>query len=151
REESQRIFEKFAAAGGQFVDTANNYADGDSERLLGDFVGSDRQRFVLGTKYSLTMRRDDPNAGGNHRKNMVASLEASLKRLRTDYVDICWVHAWDFVTPAEEVMRALDDLVRSGKILYTGISDTPAWIVAHAQVLASLRGWSPFIGLQILY
>jgi aryl-alcohol dehydrogenase-like predicted oxidoreductase len=151
REESQRIFERFASAGGQFLDTANCYADGASERLLGDFIASDRQRFVLGSKYSLTMRRDDPNAGGNHRKNMVASLEASLKRLRTDYLDIYWVHAWDFVTPAEEVMRALDDLVRAGKILYAGISDTPAWIVSHANVLASLRGWSPFIGIQILY
>jgi aryl-alcohol dehydrogenase-like predicted oxidoreductase len=151
REESRRIFDKFAEAGGQFLDTANCYADGASERLLGDFVATDRHRFVLATKYSLSMRRDDPNAGGNHRKNMVASLEASLQRLQTDYIDVFWVHAWDFVTPAEEVMRGLDDLVRAGKILYCGISDTPAWIVAHAHTLAILRGWSPFIGLQILY
>ena len=106
---------------------------------------------MLATKYTLFTRRDDPNASGNHRKNMVQSLEASLKRLNTDYIDLYCVHAWDFMTPVEEVMRALDDIVRAGKVLYVGISDTPAWIVSQANTLAELRGWSPFIGLQIQY
>jgi aryl-alcohol dehydrogenase-like predicted oxidoreductase len=151
QEESRKIFDSFAEAGGQFLDTANCYTDGTSERFLADFLAKDRTHFVLGTKYSMSMRRDDPNAGGNHRKNMVQSLEASLVRLKTDYIDLYWLHAWDFLTPVEEVMRALDDLVRSGKILYVGISDTPAWIVAQANTLASLRGWTPFVGLQIQY
>ena len=105
----------------------------------------------MATKYTLFNRRDDPNASGNSRKNMVQSLEASLKRLGTDYVDLFWVHAWDFTTPVEEVMRGLDDLVASGKVLYVGISDTPAWVVAQANTLADLRGWSRFVGLQIRY
>ncbi len=151
REESQKLLEVFAQAGGQFLDTANCYTEGTSERFLGDFLAADRAHFVVGTKYSLSMRRNDPNACGNHRKNMIAALEGSLKRLKTDYVDVFWVHAWDFLTPVEEVMRGLDDLVRTGKVLYVGISDTPAWIVSQANTLAQLRGWSPFVGLQIQY
>ena len=120
-------------------------------RIVGEFIASDRDHFVLATKYSLFTRHGDPNAAGNQRKNMVQSLEASLKRLNTDYIDLYWVHAWDFMTPVEEVMRALDDLVRAGKILYVGISDTPAWIVSRANMLAELRGWTPFVGLQIRY
>ena len=151
KEESRRIFDIFAEAGGNFIDTANKYNEGASESLLGEFLESDRDRFVVATKYTLFMREGDPNACGNHRKNMVTSLEASLKRLKTDYVDLYWVHAWDFMTPIEEVMRALDDMVRAGKVLYVGVSDTPAWIVAQANTVAEMRGWSPFVGLQIEY
>ena len=151
REESRRIFDAFADAGGNFIDTANMYTNGTSERFTGEFLGQDRDRFVLATKYTLSMRADDPNASGNHRKNLVQSLEASLSRLQTDYIDLYWLHAWDFMTPVEEVMRALDDVVRAGKVRYVGVSDTPAWIVSRANTLAELRGWTPFIGLQIEY
>ena len=151
KEESRRIFDAYVAAGGNFIDTANRYTEGTSERFVGEFIAADRERFVVATKYTLFNRRDDPSASGNSRKNMVQSLEASLKRLGTDYVDLFWVHAWDFTTPVEEVMRGLDDLVAAGKVLYVGISDTPAWVVAQANTLADLRGWSRFVGLQIRY
>ncbi|MCB0166932.1 MAG: aldo/keto reductase [Anaerolineae bacterium] len=151
KEESQKIFDGYAEAGGNFIDTANRYTEGTSEQYVGDFIAADRDHFVLSTKYTLFDRQNDPNASGNHRKNMVRSLEASLKRLKTDYIDVFWVHAWDFITPVEEVMQGLDNLVRAGKVLYVGISDTPAWVVAQANTLAALRGWSPFIGLQIQY
>jgi aryl-alcohol dehydrogenase-like predicted oxidoreductase len=151
KKESQRIFDAFAEAGGNFLDTANRYTEGTSEQFVADFVAADRQHFVVATKYTLFNREGDPNAAGNHRKNMVQSLEASLQRLKTDYVDLFWVHAWDFMTPVDEVMRGLDDLVRAGKVLYVGISDTPAWIVSQANTLADLRGWSPFVALQIEY
>ncbi len=149
--ESQKIFDAFVEAGGNFIDTANTYANGMSEQLVGEFVQRERERFVIATKYTLTCRATDPNGGGNHRKNLVQSLEASLKRLKTEYIDLYWLHAWDFLTPVEEVMRALDDLVRAGKILYIGVSDTPAWIVSQANTLAALRGWTPFVGLQVEY
>jgi aryl-alcohol dehydrogenase-like predicted oxidoreductase len=149
--ESRRIFDAYVAAGGNFIDTANRYTEGTSERYVGEFIAADRERFVVATKYTLFNRREDPSASGNSRKNMVQSLEASLKRLGTDYVDLFWVHAWDFTTPVEEVMRGLDDLVAAGKVLYVGISDTPAWVVAQANTLADLRGWSRFVGLQIRY
>jgi aryl-alcohol dehydrogenase-like predicted oxidoreductase len=151
KEESRRIFDAYVAAGGNFIGTANRYTEGTSERFVGEFIAPDRERFVVATKYTLFNRRDDPSASGNSRKNMVQSLEASLKRLGTDYVDLFWVHAWDFMTPVEEVMRGLDDLVAAGKVLYVGISDTPAWVVAQANTLADLRGWSRFVGLQIRY
>jgi aryl-alcohol dehydrogenase-like predicted oxidoreductase len=150
KDESCRIFEAFAEAGGNFIDTANRYTNGTAEKFVGEFISSDREHFVLSTKYSLYTRRDDPNASGNQRKSMVQALEASLKRLKTSYIDIYFVHAWDFMTPVEEVMRALDDLVRAGKVLYVGISDAPAWIVAQANTLADLRGWSRFISVQCL-
>ncbi len=151
-EESRRMFDAYAEAGGNLLDTANVYTQGTSERWVGEFVASDREHWVVATKYSLAaLRPDDPNASGNHRKNMVQSLEASLRRLGTDHVDLFWVHAWDFTTRVDEVMRGLDDLVRAGKVLYVGVSDTPAWIVSRAQMLAELRGWSPFVGLQIRY
>jgi aryl-alcohol dehydrogenase-like predicted oxidoreductase len=150
-EESRKLFEAFVEHGGNFIDTANAYAGGISERLIAELVRPERDRFVLATKYTLAMRGNDPNASGNHRKNMVQSLEASLRRLKTDYVDLYWVHAWDFRTPVDEVLRALDDLVRAGKVLYIGISDTPAWVVAQANTIAELRGWSRFIGLQLEY
>lgn len=149
--ESHKIFDCFVEAGGNFIDTSNNYTDGVSEQYVGECIASDRDHFVLATKYTLSMRKDDPNGGGNHRKNMVQALEASFKRLRTDYIDLYWLHMWDFMTPIEEVMRGLDDLVRAGKILYIGISDTPAWIVSQANTLAELRGWSRFVGLQVPY
>lgn len=149
--ECKKIFNAYTNAGGNFIDTANRYTEGTSEKIVGELVAADREHFVLATKYTLHMRRDDPNFCGNHRKNMVQSLEASLKRLGTDYLDLFWVHAWDFMTPVEEVMRGLDDLVRSGKVLYVGISDTPAWIVSQANTLAALRGWTPFVALQIQY
>src|SRR3989442_778438 len=101
KEECRRMVDAFAEAGGNFLDTANRYTNGTSERIVGEIVASDRARFVIGTKYTLFSRRDDPNASGNHRKNMIRSLEASLERLGTDYVDLLWVHAWDFLTPIE--------------------------------------------------
>ena len=151
KEVSKSMFDRFASEGGNFIDTANMYTDGTSEKYVGEFMASERERFVLATKYTLNTRQDDPNAGGNHRKNMVQAVEASLKRLSTEYIDLLWVHAWDFMSPVEEVMRALDDMVRTGKVLYVGISDTPAWIVSQANTLADLRGWSQFVGLQIQY
>jgi aryl-alcohol dehydrogenase-like predicted oxidoreductase len=147
-DESRRMFDAFVEAGGNFIDTACNYTDGQSEEILGELVASDRERFVVATKYTLTSRREDPNAGGNHRKNLVRTLEASLRRLRTDYVDLLWLHMWDGMTPVEEVVRSLDDVVSSGRVHYVGISDTPAWVVSQAVTLAELRGWSRFVGLQ---
>lgn len=148
---SKTIFEAYANAGGNFIDTANRYTEGSSERMVGDFVAADRDHFVVATKYTLHDRKGDPNFAGNHRKNLVRSVEASLKRLSTDYIDLLWVHAWDGTTPVEEMMRGLDDLVAQGKVHYIGISDTPAWVVAQANTLADWRGWSRFVGLQVEY
>ncbi len=145
---SHRIFDAFVDAGGNFIDTANNYTNGTSEKFVGEFIRSDRDHFVLATKYSLTERKDDPNFGGNHRKNMRRSVEGSLTRLGTDMIDLLWLHMWDAMTPVEEVMRSLDDLVGAGKVLYVGISDTPAWVVSQANMLADLRGWSRFLAYQ---
>ena len=149
--ESQKIFDLFADAGGNFIDTANRYTEGTSEKFVGEFIKSDRDHFVLGTKYTLFDKPKDVNYSGNHRKNMMRSVEASLKRLGTEYIDLLWIHAWDFLTPVEEVMRGLDDLVASGKVHYIGISDTPAWVVSRANTLAELRGWSRFVALQAEY
>jgi aryl-alcohol dehydrogenase-like predicted oxidoreductase len=149
REESRKIFDAFAEAGGNFVDTANNYTDGTSEEYVGELIASDREHFVLATKYTLSTRKDDPNAGGNHRKNMVQALEASLRRLDADYVDLLWLHMWDGLTPVEEVLRAFDDLVRAGKVLYVGFSDTPAWVVSRAHAIAAVRGWTPPVAVQL--
>jgi aryl-alcohol dehydrogenase-like predicted oxidoreductase len=151
KDESRAIYDAFVESGGNFIDTADLYTNGTSERFLGEFMASDRQRIVLATKYTNTAPVNDPNAGGNQRKNMMQSVEASLKRLNTDYIDLYWLHVWDFMTPVEEVMRAFDDLVRQGKVLYIGISDAPAWIVARANMLAELRGWTSFAGLQVEY
>jgi aryl-alcohol dehydrogenase-like predicted oxidoreductase len=151
KEESKKVFDAFANAGGNFIDTANRYTEGTSEKFVGDFIASDREHFVVGTKYTLFTRKDDPNFSGNHRKNMMQALDASLKRLKTDYIDLYWVHAWDFTTPEQEVLRALDDMIRAGKILYIGISDTPAWIVSRMNAIAELRGWSQFVALQVKY
>jgi len=149
--ESRKQFELFAEAGGTLIDTANKYTNGSAESILGDLLAADRDHFVVGTKYSLSVRDGDLNAGGNHRKSLVAALEASLRRLRTGHVDILWLHAWDYLTPPEEVMRALDDQVRLGKVLYLGVSDTPAWVVAQMQTLAAGRGQATFAGLQVEY
>jgi aryl-alcohol dehydrogenase-like predicted oxidoreductase len=149
--ESQQIFEAFVEAGGNFVDTANTYSNGTSETYLGEFVKPIRDRIVLASKYSNTVSTGNPNAGGNSRKTMVEALNGSLRRLNTDYIDLYWLHIWDFMTPIEEVLRAFDDLVRAGKVLYIGISDTPAWIVSRANAISELRGWTEFVGLQIEY
>jgi aryl-alcohol dehydrogenase-like predicted oxidoreductase len=151
KDEAQKVYNAFREAGGNFIDTANIYTNGTSESFLGEFMNGHRQSVVLATKYTNAFPGTDPNAAGNQRKNMMQSVEASLKRLRTDYIDLYWVHIWDQITPVEEVMRGLDDLVRAGKVLYVGISDAPAWWIAQANTLAELRGWSPFIGLQIEY
>jgi aryl-alcohol dehydrogenase-like predicted oxidoreductase len=151
KDEARKVYDAFREAGGNFIDTANFYTNGTSESFLGEFMQGHRQSVVMATKYSNAVPGTDPNAAGNHRKSMVQAIEASLKRLRTDYIDLYWVHIWDQITPVEEVMRGLDDLVRQGKVLYVGISDAPAWWIAQANTLAHLRGWSPFIGLQIEY
>ncbi|MGX1565850.1 aldo/keto reductase [Streptomyces sp. NPDC055506] len=151
KETSARIVDAYAEAGGNFIDTANNYTDGSSERILGELLEDRRDGFVLASKYTCGIRDGDVNAAGNHRKNLVQSVEASLERLRTDRLDVLWVHARDNFTPVEEVMRALDDLVRAGKVLYVGVSDWPAWEIAQANTLAELRGWTAFAGSQLRY
>src|SRR5580698_9416290 len=151
KEESRRMFDAYAELGGNFIDTANGYTDGTSERYVGEFVKEERSRFVVATKYAFSSKSGDPNSGGNHRKNLAQALEASLKRLALDYIDLYWVHVWDSLTPIEETMRALDDLVRAGKILYVGVSDAPAWVVSRANTMAELRDWSAFVALQIEY
>jgi aryl-alcohol dehydrogenase-like predicted oxidoreductase len=151
KDESRQVYDAFLEAGGNFIDTANVYTNGTSEKLLGEFMTGHRDGMVLATKYTNAASGKDPNAAGNHRKSMMLAVEASLKRLKTDYIDLYWLHIWDQITPIEEVMRAFDDLVRQGKILYAGVSDMPAWLVAKANTLAELRGWSSFVGLQIEY
>jgi aryl-alcohol dehydrogenase-like predicted oxidoreductase len=151
KDESRKVYDAFLEAGGNFIDTANVYTNGTSEQLLGEFMTGHRDRIVLATKYTNAAPGKDPNAAGNHRKSMMQAVEASLKRLKTDYIDLYWLHIWDQITPIEEVLRAFDDLVRQGKILYAGVSDMPAWLVAKANTLAELRGWTSFVGLQIEY
>ena len=149
--ECARILDAYADAGGNVIDTAINYRGGASEEILGELLQGRRDRFVLSTKYTVTRDAGDPNAAGNHRKNLRLSLETSLRRLRTDYIDIYWVHMWDAGTPADETMRALDNQVRAGKILYTGISDAPAWVISRANTLAAWHGWTAFAGVQAPY
>ncbi len=150
--ECQRMVELYAKAGGNFIDTSVNYTDGEAETILGDLLSADRDHFVVATKYTLTKRDSpDPNSGGNSRKNMRQSVERSLKRLQTDVIDLLYLHVWDYTTPVEEVMRGLDDLVRAGKVNYVAISDSPAYIIAEANTLAELRGWSRFVGIQMPY
>ncbi len=152
--ESEQIMGRFLERGGNFIDTANVYTKGHSEKIIGDFIGRDRarrDRVVIATKFFGNMYPGDPNAGGAGRKNIVASCEQSLRRLQTDYIDLYWMHCWDRFTPIEETMRALDDLVASGKVRYIGLSDTPAWKVAQAQTIARFRGWAPLAALQIEY
>ncbi|CAN5517407.1 aldo/keto reductase [soil metagenome] len=146
------IMEAFGNAGGNFMDTANRYQNGTSEKIIGEFMlQQDRDYWVLATKYSLYDNTTNPNASGNNRKNMMRSVEASLKRLQTEYIDVLYLHIWDWLTPIDEVLRGLDDLIRQGKINYAAISDTPAWMISKANTLAELMGWSQFIALQIEY
>lgn len=149
--EARRLFDIYVERGGNFIDTANRYTEGSAERFVGEFAAGRRDRLVIATKYTLPMQPDNPNSGGNHRKSMVRSVEDSLQRLNTDYIDLLYLHAWDFTTPVEEIIRAMDDLVRAGKVLYLAVSDLPAWQAARMQTLAELRGWTPLIGLQIEY
>ncbi|WP_242352293.1 MULTISPECIES: aldo/keto reductase [Anaeromyxobacter] len=153
-EESQRIMDRYIERGGNFIDTANFYTKSHSEKIIGDHLGrhaARRDRLVLATKFSGNLYPGDPNGGGSGRKSILAACENSLRRLQTDYIDLYWLHNWDVHTPIEETMAALDDLVRAGKVRYLGVSDTPAWKIAEANVLARFRGWSAFIGLQIEY
>ena len=151
-DEAAQMLDLYIDRGGNFIDTANFYGGmGGSERLLGSLLGPRRPRMVISTKYSLTTCPGDPNASGNHRKAMIRSVEDSLKRLKTDFIDLLYLHMWDFRTPVDEVLRGFDDLVRSGKVLYAGLSDTPAWQASRMQAIAELRGWTPFCALQISY
>jgi len=151
KEQSRAVFDRFTEAGGNFFDTSGNYTNGTSERYLGEFVRADRDRYVVSTKYSSSTDPSNPNASGNARKNLRASVDASLERLGCDYIDLLWLHVWDFLTPVEEVMRGLDDMVQSGKVLYVGVSNAPAWVISRCQMLAELRGWSSFAAMQLLY
>lgn len=148
---SRAIYDEYRAAGGNFVDTANNYTNGASEEILGRFIASERDAVVVSTKYTLPTDPRDANSGGSNRKSLRRSVETSLRRLGTDYLDMLWVHAWDRCTPAEETLRALDDLVRSGKVLALGISNTPAWVVSRSDAIAELRGWTSFCAMQLEY
>ncbi|NME72389.1 aldo/keto reductase [Flammeovirga aprica] len=150
-ETSGKIFDAFADAGGNFIDTANFYTNGTSEKFLGEFVDGERDRYVLASKYTLIEDASHPNGTGNSRRNMMRTVEASLKRMNTDYMDILWVHMWDSTTRVDEVLRAMNDLIAQGKVCYIGISDTPAWVVSKANMMAELRGWEEFVGLQVEY
>ncbi|MEV0184256.1 aldo/keto reductase [Streptomyces sp. NPDC050625] len=151
-ETAKELYDTFRAVGGNYLDTANQYAGGESERIIGGLVAGHREEVVIASKYTNSAPRNgDANAGGNQRKNMVQSVEGSLRRLNTDYLDLYVVHSWDLLTPVDEVMRGLDDLVRAGKVLHVGVSNTPAWVVAQANTMAELRGWSRYVGLQIEY
>ena len=148
---SRKIFDAYAEKGGNFIDTADLYTNGTSEQFVGKFVDGRRDSFVVATKFTFNAGEGDPNAGGNHRKHIRTAVEASLKRLKTDYIDLYWVHAFDGRTPVEETMRALDDLVKQGKVLYLGVSDYPAWKVAEANTMAMFRGWTAWTALQVEY
>ncbi len=152
KETSFKIMESFANAGGNFFDTANIYKLGSSEKIIGEFLKQrDRNYFVLATKYTLMDNKTNPNASGNNRKNMMRSVEESLKRLQTDFIDIFYLHAWDSLTPIDEVLQGMHDLIQQGKILYAAISDTPAWIVSRGNTMAELMGWNRFVALQVEY
>ena len=151
-EECRPVFDAFVEAGGNFIDTANMYTGGESERIVGRMVAPDRDRFVIASKYANALPGGgDPNAAGMHRKSLARSLDGSLKRLGVDYIDLYFVHWWDFTTPVEEVQRALDDAVSSGKILHVGLSDVPAWVVSRAQAFHDLRGLVPVSAMQLEY
>jgi aryl-alcohol dehydrogenase-like predicted oxidoreductase len=152
KETSFKIIETFAEAGGNFLDTANIYKLGSSEKIIGEFISNrDRDYFVLATKYTLHDNKTNANASGNNRKNMMRSVEESLKRLQTGFIDVLYLHIWDDLTPIDEVLRGIDDLIKQGKVNYAAISDTPAWIVSKGNTLAELMGWSQFIALQVEY
>jgi aryl-alcohol dehydrogenase-like predicted oxidoreductase len=152
--DSERILDRYVELGGNFIDTANAYTKGHSEAIIGDHIGqyaSKRDRLVIATKFLSNLYNGDPNGGGSNRKSVIAACEQSLRRLKTSYIDLYWMHAWDATTPIDETMRALDDLVQGGKVRYIGFSDTPAWKCVEAQMLARLHGWAPLIALQIEY
>lgn len=152
--ESKQVLDRYLDLGGNFIDTANVYTKGHSEKIIGDHIGrhpSRRDRVVIATKFFGNLYSGDPNGGGASRKSLTAACEQSLRRLQTDYIDLYWMHCWDRFTPIEETMRALDDLVAAGKVRYIGFSDTPAWKVTQAQVTAKMRGWTPLIALQLEY
>ncbi|SDH83874.1 aldo/keto reductase [Mucilaginibacter sp. P25] len=152
KDTSFAIMDAYANAGGNFIDTANVYKLGTSEKIIGEYLGNhDRDYFVLATKYTLKDNTTNPNASGNNRKNMMRSVEESLKRLKTDFIDVLYLHIWDNITPIDEVLRGLDDLIKQGKVNYAAISDTPAWVVSKGNTLAELMGWSQFIALQVEY
>jgi aryl-alcohol dehydrogenase-like predicted oxidoreductase len=150
KKEAAKIFDEFIGQGGNFFDTANVYTTGTSEKWLGEFIKHDRENLVIASKFSLS-EAGKVNQAGNHRKNLVQSVEASLKRLNTDFIDLFYVHAWDYTVHPEELMRNLEYLVQSGKVLAIGISDTPAWIVSQCNTIAELRGWTPFSAYQVEY
>ncbi|HTV21220.1 MAG TPA: aldo/keto reductase, partial [Polyangiaceae bacterium] len=153
-EESQQIMDRYIELGGNFIDTANFYTKSHSEKIIGDHIGKHparRDRLVIATKFSGNLYPGDPNGGGSGRKSIVSACDNSLRRLQTDYIDLYWMHVWDSNTPIDETMAALDDLVSAGKVRYIGVSDTPAWKIAEANITARFRGWSAFIGLQIEY
>lgn len=152
--DAEAILTRYIEEGGNFIDTANFYTKGHSEKIIGDYIRQRRLRrdqLVIATKFFSNLFPSDPNAGGASRKSLTAACDESLRRMRTDYIDLYWMHSWDRMTPIDETMRALDDLVSSGKVRYIGFSDTPAWKTAEAQVTASFRGWSPLVALQIEY
>jgi len=149
--EARQIFDTYIDRGGNFIDTANFYTGGTAERMVGAFAAGRRDTLVIATKYTLPMRAGDPNSGGNSRRAMVRAVEDSLRRLGTDYIDLLYLQAWDFTTPVEEILRAMDDLVAAGKVVYLGLSDIPAWQAARMQAIADLRGWFPMIALQLEY
>ncbi|MBB4932871.1 aryl-alcohol dehydrogenase-like predicted oxidoreductase [Lipingzhangella halophila] len=151
QDEARKLFDLYVERGGNFIDTASTYTNGSSERLLGEFTRDNREDLVLATKYTTLRRPGDPNSGGPHRKSLFSSVESSLRQLNTDYIDLLYLHVWDFTTPVEEVLRAMDDLVRQGKVLYVAMSNVPAWQVARMQAIADLRGWSPLVALEIEY
>ncbi|MBX6390577.1 MAG: aldo/keto reductase [Frankia sp.] len=150
-ERARQIFDQYAELGGNFIDTAVNYTDGTSETLIGEFLRGQRERFVVATKFGYSTDQTTANAGGTHRRALRQAVDLSLRRLGLDYIDVLYLHFWDHHTPLDETVRALDDLVRSGRVLYTGISDCPAWVVARAQTLAEERGHSPFCVVQAPY
>jgi aryl-alcohol dehydrogenase-like predicted oxidoreductase len=151
KETSFKILDAYTKAGGNFLDTANRYMEGTSEKIIGEYIKEDRAHHVVATKYTLHDNQTNVNASGNNRKNMMRSVEESLKRLNTEYIDLLYLHIWDNLTPIDEVMRGLDDLIKQGKVNYIGISDTPAWVVSRGNTMAELMGWSKFISLQVEY
>jgi aryl-alcohol dehydrogenase-like predicted oxidoreductase len=150
---SRAMFDRYVERGGNFIDTADGYTSGTSETYLGKFIADAklRDRIVLATKFTFNAEKGNPNAGGNGRKNIYRAIEGSLRRLNTDYVDLYWLHAWDMVTPVEEVLSTIDALVRAGKVRHFGLSDTPAWYAAHGQTLARDKGWEPVAAFQLEY
>ncbi|MBO2458059.1 aldo/keto reductase [Actinomadura violacea] len=151
QDDARRLFDLYVERGGNFIDTAGTYTNGSAERMLGEFTRDNRESLVLATKYTTQRRPGDPNSGGAHRKSLFASVEASLRQLNTDYIDLLFLHVWDSTTPVEEILRGMDDLVRQGKVLYVAMSNAPAWEISRMQAIADLRGWSPLVALQIEY